>query len=98
MITTVIARIAGATPVESFQGRDGQCITKCTIIIKTIEAYPQTLALTAFGELVPWAQQTGRTVEVGVGMSSREYEGRWFSELRAIGMKYVQLPLPEAVH
>lgn len=98
MITTVIARIAGATPAESFQGRDGQCVTKCTIIIKTIEAYQQTLALTAFGELVPWAQQTGRTVEVGVGMSSREYEGRWFSELRAIGMKYAQLPLPEAVH
>ena len=92
MITTMIAKIAGATPAETFTGRDGQSVTKCTIIVKTIEAYPQTLALVAFGELTPWGQQTGRTVEVGVGMSSREHDGRWYSELKAIGIKYAQLP------
>ena len=92
MITTVIGKIAGATPAETFTGRDGQSVTKCTIIVKTIEAYPQTLALVAFGELTPWGQQTGRTVEVGVGMSSREHDGRWYSELKAIGIKYAQLP------
>ena len=88
----MIAKIAGATPAETFTGRDGQSVTKCTIIVKTIEAYPQTLALVAFGELTPWGQQTGRTVEVGVGMSSREHDGRWYSELKAIGIKYAQLP------
>ena len=92
MITTVIGKIAGATPAETFTGRDGQSVTKCTIIVKTIEAYPHTLALVAFGELTPWGQQTGRTVEVGVGMSSREHDGRWYSELKAIGIKYAQLP------
>ena len=92
MITTVIGKIAGATPAETFTGRDGQSVTKCTIIVKTIEAYPQTLALVAFGELTPWAQQTGRTVEVSIGMSSREHDGRWYSELKAIGIKYAQLP------
>jgi hypothetical protein len=95
MITTVIAKIAGATPAESFTGRDGQTVTKCTIIVKTIEAYPQTLALTAFGELTPWAMQTGKTVEIGVGMSSREHEGRWYSELRAVSIKYAQMPAGE---
>ena len=92
MITTVIGKIAGATPAETFTGRDGQSVTKCTIIVKTIEAYPQTLALVAFGELTPWGQQTGRTVEVSIGMSSREHDGRWYSELKAIGIKYAQLP------
>ena len=88
----MIAKIAGATPAETFTGRDGQSVTKCTIIVKTIEAYPQTLALVAFGELTPWGQQTGRTVEVSIGMSSREHDGRWYSELKAIGIKYAQLP------
>jgi hypothetical protein len=92
MIATMIAKIAGATPAESFQGRDGQMVTKCTIVVKTIESYPQTLALTVFGDLTPWALQTGRLVEITVGMSSREHEGRWFSELRAYIIKYAQIP------
>lgn len=96
MITTVIAKITGATPAETFSGRDGQTVTKCTIVVKTIEAYPQTLGLVAFGELTAWAQQTGRTVEAAVALSSHEHEGRWFSELRVVGVKYVQLPADAA--
>ncbi|WP_036876980.1 DUF3127 domain-containing protein [Xylanibacter oryzae] len=96
MVITVIAKIAGATPAETFQGRDGQTVTKCTIIVKTIEAYTQTLALTVFGDLTPWAMQRGKIVEIGVVMSSREHEGRWFSELRAVGVKYAQMPAEDA--
>jgi hypothetical protein len=92
MITTMIAKITGATPVESFQGRDGMMVTKCTLVVKTIESYPQTLALVAFGDLTPWAQQTGKTVEIVIGMSSREHEGRWFSELKAYSIRYAQIP------
>jgi hypothetical protein len=92
MMTTVLAKITGATPVETFQGRDGQTITKCTIVVKTIESYPQTLALNVFGELTPFAQQTGRIVEISVGMQSREYESRWYSELKAVSIRYALLP------
>jgi hypothetical protein len=92
MTTTVLAKITGATPVETFQGRDGQTITKCTIVVKTIESYPQTLALNVFGELTPFAQQTGKIVEVSVGMQSREYENRWYSELKAVSIRYALLP------
>ena len=92
MTTTVLAKITGATPVETFQGRDGQTITKCTIVVKTIESFPQTLALNVFGELTPFAQQTGRIVEIGVGMQSREYESRWYSELKAVSIRYALLP------
>lgn len=83
----IIGKIVWGSEVESFVGRDGQEIRKCTVVVRTAEAYPQTLALQLFGDLSLWHDRLDAIVEIGYTAQSREHEGRWYTDLRGVTVR-----------
>lgn len=70
--------------VQSGQGQRGPWV-KQTFIAETIETYPKKIAFTAFNEPVEQLKNIveGATVKINFRVESREYNGRWYSDVRA---------------
>jgi len=66
----------------SKSGKDWQ---RLDFAIETAGEYPKKVAFSAWGKTVPFAQQLnkGDLVEVSFNPESREYNDRWYTELRA---------------
>ena len=73
--------------MECFESREGQEIRKSTIVVRTAEAYPQTLAVQLFGDLTLWSGRVNAVVEVAYMAQSREHDGRWYTDLRGVQVR-----------
>jgi len=69
---------------ESGQGRNGGW-EKISFVIETGGEYPKTICFDAWGKTVQYAEALtqGQQVEVSFEPESREYNGRWYTNLRA---------------
>jgi len=70
--------------VQTGEGQRGPWV-KQTFIAETIETYPKKIAFTAFNEPVEQLKNIapGATVKINFRVESREYNGRWYSDVRA---------------
>lgn len=76
-------KVKAALPIESGTSKQGNAWQKQTFVITTEGQYPKDVAFTLFGDKVGLCPKVGEEVDVHFDLSSREYNGRWYSEITA---------------
>lgn len=73
----------------SQQGNQWQ---KQEVVIQTQETYPKKVCLTCFNQTVNDIAliNVGEYIEASIAIESREYNGRWYTDVKCFGMGRVQ--------
>jgi hypothetical protein len=69
---------------QSGQGRNGTWV-KQEIIIETDDQYPKKICLACWGDkaAVAKALTPGERIKAGINIESREFNGRWYTDIKA---------------
>ena len=80
----VVGKITGLLPEQSGQGKNGRWV-KQEFIIETNDQYPKKICFSCWGDKVADIKKLGigDVVTVSFNPESREFNGRWYTELRA---------------
>lgn len=70
-------------PLESGTSKSGNTWQKRNFVIETIGQYPKKVCLQLFGDKVNECPNVGDEVKVLFDIDSREYNGRWYTQLNA---------------
>jgi hypothetical protein len=72
-------------PLESGETKSGKTWQKQTIIVETQETYPKSIAIEVSEKAISRLQdyQIGHTITCSINIESREYNGRWFTSVKA---------------
>ena len=70
---------------ESGTSKSGKDWQKQTIIVETQETYPKLIAVEVSEKAISRLQdyQIGHTITCSINIESREYNGRWFTSVKA---------------
>jgi hypothetical protein len=70
---------------ESGTSKSGKTWQKQTIIIETADAYPKQIAVEVSEKVLSRLQDysEGMTITCSINIESREYNGRWFTSVKA---------------
>lgn len=62
-------------------------------VIETLDAYPRKMVFRVFGSdrLARFNIQLGQVVNVSFDIDAREYQGRWYTDIRAFDVRQVDL-------
>lgn len=84
MSLEVSGQIIKLMPEQSGESQRGPW-KKQDMIIETNEQYPKKIAITCWGEKVDEIQklQAGAQIKVSINIESREYNDRWYTDIRA---------------
>lgn len=74
-------KVIQVLPVQKGQGKNGEW-QKQEIIIETDGMYPKKVCISLCGDKVNTIQ-SGAIADIQIDAESREYNGRWYTELRA---------------
>lgn len=81
--------ITNVLPVQSGVGKaSGKEWSKQTAVLQTAEQYPKSIAFDMFNDKIR-PLQVGQAVHVQISIESREYQGRWFTNVNAISVEQV---------
>lgn len=79
---TIQGVIINTEKIESGVSQSGKQWTKQGAVIQTQERYPRTVHFTMFGDKIPeGGMQVGSVVEVAIEINSREYNGKWYTNV-----------------
>ena len=81
---TIIALL----PLQTGQGKNGEW-KKQEFIIETSGQYPKKVCVTAWGKTVDYVPSIGTEVNVSFDIESREYNGRYYTEVKAFKIESV---------
>ena len=71
-------------PETSGTGKTGNPWKKQEFLLETSENYPKKILFTVWGEKIDqFALREGEFVSVFIDIESREYNGRWYTDLKA---------------
>ena len=64
---------------------------KQELIIETIEQYPKQVCLLCWGDTIDAlaALNEGDVIKAGISIESREFNGKWYTDVRAYGLGLV---------
>ncbi|RPH70910.1 DUF3127 domain-containing protein [bacterium] len=84
MALEISGKVIQVLSEQTGTGRNGQW-TKQDFVIETQEQYPRKICFSAWGEKVSVVKnlKTGSLVNVSFNAESREFNGRWYTDLRA---------------
>lgn len=72
-----------ALPIESGTSKSGNPWQKRNFVIETAGQYPKKVCLQLFGDKVNECPNVGDEVKVSFDVDSREWNGKWFTQLNA---------------
>ena len=76
--------IIAVMPEAGGTGKNGNPWKKQEFVLETKDNYPKKICFTLWGEKIDqYALQTGEFVTVSIDIESREYNGRWYTDLKA---------------
>jgi len=76
-------KIIECLPVKSGQSSNGEW-RKQEYVLETDGQYPKKVCFMAWGDKIDqFAIQQGESVEVSIDLESREYNGRWYTDVKA---------------
>ena len=76
-------KIIECLPVKSGQSSNGEW-RKQEYVLETDSQYPKKVCFMVWGEKIEqFAIQQSETVEVSIDLESREYNGRWYTDVKA---------------
>ena len=79
----ITGKIIECIPVKSGQSSNGEW-RKQEFVLQTDGQYPKKICFMAWGEKIEqFAIKAGETVQVSIDLESREYNGRWYTDVKA---------------
>jgi hypothetical protein len=83
IIMQLTAKLIQVLPVQTGMGKNGEW-RKQSIILETDGMYPKKVCMTFWGDKINESLlQTGNILDVSFDIESREYNGNWYTDLRA---------------
>ncbi|MFT4222513.1 DUF3127 domain-containing protein [Dysgonomonas sp.] len=77
------AKLIQVMPVQTGMGKNGEW-RKQSIILETDGMYPKKVCITVWGDKINESLlQVGNILDVSFDIESREYNGNWYTDLRA---------------
>jgi Domain of unknown function (DUF3127) len=72
-------------PLESGETKSGKAWQKQTIVVETQETYPKLIAIEVSEKAISRLQDysIGHTITCSINIESREYNGRYFTSVKA---------------
>ena len=83
MSLELICKLEQHLQEQTGQGKNGPWVRQ-DFIVETIENYPKKVCMSAWGDMVKQIQtySAGVTLKISFRMESREYNGRWYTDVR----------------
>jgi Domain of unknown function (DUF3127) len=79
----ISGKIIQLLPVQTGQGKNGTW-KKQEFILETGDTYPKKVCIAVWGDKIDLASfKAGETVDVSFDVESREYNGRWYTDVKA---------------
>lgn len=77
-------KIIVALPEQGGTSRTGNAWRKREYVLETQETYPKKVCFNLFGDRIDqFPMSVGEEVNVSFDLESREYNGRWYTDVRA---------------
>jgi hypothetical protein len=90
------AKLTQVLPLESGMGKNGEW-KKQSIIVETDGQYPKKICITAWGDKInPSQLQLGNTLTIDFDIESREFNGRWYTDVKAWKIETAGAAMPTA--
>lgn len=78
------AKLIQVLPLQTGTGKNGGEWRKQSIILETDGMYPKKICITMWGDKINESVlQIGNMLDVSFDIESREYNGNWYTDLRA---------------
>ncbi len=80
----ITGKVIAKLPQQTGQGRNGSWV-KQDFVIETPDQYPRKVCISLWGDKVKdlEAIQMGETVKASINVESREFNGKWYTDVRA---------------
>ncbi|HCO68909.1 MAG TPA: hypothetical protein DIT04_14285 [Dysgonomonas sp.] len=79
----ITAKLIQVLPVQSGVGRNGEW-KKQDVIVETDGQYPKKICISIWGDKASEAVlQVGNILDISFDVESREYNGRWYTDVKA---------------
>jgi hypothetical protein len=79
----ISGKILQLLPLQTGQGKNGTW-KKQELILETGDAYPKKVCIAVWGDKIDMSShKPGDEVEVSFDVESREYNGRWYTDVKA---------------
>lgn len=86
---TISGRIALILPLQTGTSKSGHAWQKQEYILDTGGQYPKKVCFSLFGDsITKFPLQVGQDVTVSIDIESREWNSRWYTEVRAWNVTY----------
>ena len=84
MSLEITGKLITKLPQQSGQGKNGTW-TKQDFIIETQEQFPKKVCISIWGEKAKEldAIAIGETMKIGINVESREFNGKWYTDIKA---------------
>jgi len=84
MSLELVGRIENKLPLQSGVSSRGEW-RKQEFIIETQEQYPKKVCISCWGDKIDELEQIqeGESIKVSINIESREYNGRWYTDIKA---------------
>ena len=90
----ITGRVIQVLPEQSGTSRAGNAWKKNEYVIETFDAYPKKVALTVFGSKTENVHmEAGKVYTVSVDIESREYNGRWYTNVNCYAAREAEDPV-----
>ncbi len=95
-------KVINQLPEVSGSSKTGNSWRKQEYIIETVGQYPKKVCVAVWGDKIDqFGLKLGEQVNLGIDVESREYNGRWYTEVKAYKVDRTQsggnIPPPEDV-
>lgn len=82
MSLTIKGKLSQKLAKETVNGKDGKTYDKTTFVIDTGDQYNPLIAFGLFGDktALVYNIQVGQEIEVSFNLSSREHNGKWYTQ------------------
>lgn len=84
----VTGRVLQILPLQQGTSKAGNPWQKQEFVLEQGGQYPRKVCISLFGDNVAKTPQVGQDVIVSVDIDSREFNGRWYTEIKAWNIVY----------
>ena len=84
MALEIVGKLQQILPAQKGSGARGEWLRQ-DFIIETVEQYPRKICVSAWGDKAKDLEgvQIGDTLKISVNIESREFNGRWYTDVRS---------------
>ncbi|MCI0501265.1 MAG: DUF3127 domain-containing protein [Epsilonproteobacteria bacterium] len=94
----ITAKLTQLLPLQTGMGKNGQW-RKQDIIVETDNQYPKKICISIWGDKINETQlQIGNVLDISFELESREFNNKWYTDIKALKIVTVVTNIPEIVN